>query len=161
MASRVSAGHVFVFFSWILILFSVSASAEEVDHVLTLDQSNFTETVNKHNFIVVEFYAPWYIYIYIFVSLLDFLISVINLPNVHFVDLQLKRYACILCCWIFTVEKFQFLAVVRIYVLLYVSSISLCFGLLPINKSFLFFWSEKKAMFSIWSSTRVLIHKRV
>ncbi|PSS30226.1 Protein disulfide-isomerase [Actinidia chinensis var. chinensis] len=59
MASRVSAGHVFVFFSWILILFSVSASAEEVDHVLTLDQSNFTETVNKHNFIVVEFYAPW------------------------------------------------------------------------------------------------------
>ncbi|GFY87485.1 PDI-like 1-1 [Actinidia rufa] len=59
MASRVSAGHVFVFFSWILILFSVSASAEEVEHVLTLDQSNFTETVSKHNFIVVEFYAPW------------------------------------------------------------------------------------------------------
>ncbi|XP_057492745.1 protein disulfide-isomerase-like [Actinidia eriantha] len=59
MASRVSAVHVFVFFSSILILFSVSASAEEVEHVLTLDQSNFTETVSKHNFIVVEFYAPW------------------------------------------------------------------------------------------------------
>ncbi|KAJ6306975.1 hypothetical protein OIU78_022140 [Salix suchowensis] len=29
------------------------------EYVLTLDHSNFTETVTKHDFIVVEFYAPW------------------------------------------------------------------------------------------------------
>ncbi|CAN6459548.1 unnamed protein product [Victoria cruziana] len=29
------------------------------DSVLTLDHSNFSETVKKHKFIVVEFYAPW------------------------------------------------------------------------------------------------------
>ncbi|KAJ0789516.1 putative protein disulfide-isomerase [Helianthus annuus] len=27
--------------------------------VLTLDQSNFTQTVSKHDFLVVDFYAPW------------------------------------------------------------------------------------------------------
>uniref|UniRef100_A0A7N0TUS9 Protein disulfide-isomerase n=1 Tax=Kalanchoe fedtschenkoi TaxID=63787 RepID=A0A7N0TUS9_KALFE len=35
-----------------------SASAEK-EYVLTLDQSNFTDVVSKHDFIVVEFYAPW------------------------------------------------------------------------------------------------------
>ena len=37
-------------------------SAEEGEHVrvLTLDHSNFTDIVSKHNFIVVKFYAPWY-----------------------------------------------------------------------------------------------------
>ncbi|KAM3309248.1 protein disulfide-isomerase [Capsicum chacoense] len=33
--------------------------AEEKEHVLTLDHSNLTDVVSKHNFIVVEFYAPW------------------------------------------------------------------------------------------------------
>ncbi|KAL8201778.1 hypothetical protein R6Q57_010925 [Mikania cordata] len=36
-----------------------SASDEEKEYVLTLDHSNFSEIVSKHNFIVVEFYAPW------------------------------------------------------------------------------------------------------
>ena len=40
-------------------------SAEEGEHVLTLDHSNFTNIVSKHNFIVVEFYAPWYVLVYI------------------------------------------------------------------------------------------------
>lgn len=38
-----------------------SATETEKEFVLTLDHSNFSETVSKHKFIVVEFYAPWYI----------------------------------------------------------------------------------------------------
>ncbi|CAA6657194.1 unnamed protein product [Spirodela intermedia] len=34
-------------------------SAEDPSFVLTLDSSNISETVSKHPFIVVEFYAPW------------------------------------------------------------------------------------------------------
>ncbi|XP_018858114.1 protein disulfide-isomerase-like [Juglans regia] len=37
---------------------SVSES-ESKEFVLTLDHSNFSDTVSKHDFIVVEFYAPW------------------------------------------------------------------------------------------------------
>ncbi|KAE8731239.1 Protein disulfide-isomerase [Hibiscus syriacus] len=36
-----------------------SIESEEKEFVLTLDHTNFTETVSKHNFMVVEFYAPW------------------------------------------------------------------------------------------------------
>ncbi|KAF2296716.1 hypothetical protein GH714_001407 [Hevea brasiliensis] len=32
---------------------------KEKEFVLTLDHSNFTDIVSKHDFIVVEFYAPW------------------------------------------------------------------------------------------------------
>ncbi|RWW20419.1 hypothetical protein GW17_00015471 [Ensete ventricosum] len=32
----------------------------EPSFVITLDASNFSETVSKHDFIVVEFYAPWF-----------------------------------------------------------------------------------------------------
>lgn len=38
---------------------SAEESAESKEFVLTLDHSNFSDTVSKHNFIVVEFYAPW------------------------------------------------------------------------------------------------------
>ncbi|KAL3844789.1 hypothetical protein ACJIZ3_002192 [Penstemon smallii] len=42
----------------LMALLNVSA-AEEGEKVLTLDHSNFSEIVSKHDFIVVEFYAPW------------------------------------------------------------------------------------------------------
>ncbi|KAH0864302.1 hypothetical protein HID58_081513, partial [Brassica napus] len=47
-----------------LSLFASSVRSEETatetkEFVLTLDHTNFTDTINKHDFIVVEFYAPW------------------------------------------------------------------------------------------------------
>ncbi|KAL6542455.1 Thioredoxin-like domain [Orobanche minor] len=51
---------VLVFFVALAVMLSASpASAEEVEKVLTLDHSNFSDTVSKHDFVVVEFYAPW------------------------------------------------------------------------------------------------------
>ncbi|KAL1539007.1 Thioredoxin-like domain [Salvia divinorum] len=38
---------------------SPATATEEVEKVLTLDHSNFSDVVSKHDFIVVEFYAPW------------------------------------------------------------------------------------------------------
>ncbi|XP_057770179.1 protein disulfide-isomerase-like [Salvia miltiorrhiza] len=38
---------------------AAAAADEEVEKVLTLDSSNFSDVVSKHDFIVVEFYAPW------------------------------------------------------------------------------------------------------
>lgn len=62
METRVWNGVLMIAVS-LLALFNVSAfAAEEGEKVLTLDHSNFTDTVSKHNFIVVEFYAPWYVY---------------------------------------------------------------------------------------------------
>ncbi|XVF36934.1 hypothetical protein REPUB_Repub19eG0101800 [Reevesia pubescens] len=60
------ARSVWVWFTLMAIVFSlmaISVSAEESsgskEFVLTLDHSNFTDIVSKHDFIVVEFYAPW------------------------------------------------------------------------------------------------------
>ncbi|KAB1221079.1 Protein disulfide-isomerase [Morella rubra] len=61
MASRVSI----CFFVFVLCLFASfftkigAEESESKEFVLTLDSSNFTDTVSKHDFIVVEFYAPW------------------------------------------------------------------------------------------------------
>ncbi|KAK7301401.1 hypothetical protein RJT34_12264 [Clitoria ternatea] len=38
---------------------SAADESEGREFVLTLDHSNFSQTVSNHNFIVVEFYAPW------------------------------------------------------------------------------------------------------
>ncbi|KAL6885873.1 hypothetical protein ACP4OV_010134 [Aristida adscensionis] len=46
----------------VILLFSGPAlpeAAAELDAVLTLDVGNFSEVVAKHQFIIVEFYAPW------------------------------------------------------------------------------------------------------
>ncbi|KAG4963262.1 hypothetical protein AAZX31_14G136300 [Glycine max] len=48
----------FLFVSSLLSLFAQISSAEK-EFVLTLDRSNFSDIVTKHNFVVVEFYAPW------------------------------------------------------------------------------------------------------
>ncbi|XP_010521263.1 PREDICTED: protein disulfide isomerase-like 1-1 [Tarenaya hassleriana] len=58
MASRVSAWISILLVS--LVFSSIRAEeAETKEFVLTLDHSNFTDTVSKHDFVVVEFYAPW------------------------------------------------------------------------------------------------------
>ncbi|KAA8538447.1 hypothetical protein F0562_028007 [Nyssa sinensis] len=38
---------------------SESEESQSKEFVLTLDHSNFHETIGKYNFVVVEFYAPW------------------------------------------------------------------------------------------------------
>ncbi|ESW09428.1 hypothetical protein PHAVU_009G126700 [Phaseolus vulgaris] len=52
----------FVFVSSLLLTLPSQISAQESEakeFVLTLDHSNFSDTVKKHNLIVVQFYAPW------------------------------------------------------------------------------------------------------
>ncbi|XP_073123008.1 protein disulfide-isomerase-like [Henckelia pumila] len=60
MESRAWSGTLAVSFVLLALLNAPLTAAEgEVEKVLTLGRSNFTETVSKHDFIVVEFYAPW------------------------------------------------------------------------------------------------------
>jgi thiol-disulfide isomerase/thioredoxin len=42
-----------------IILLASAAPPVEEDDVLVLTDENFEETVNSHEFILVEFYAPW------------------------------------------------------------------------------------------------------
>ena len=39
---------------------SMVASAEVEDGVIILNDSNFDEELSKHEFLLVEFYAPWW-----------------------------------------------------------------------------------------------------
>ena len=49
----------FAFLVALLLLLSSSTARAEEAAVLTLDAGNFLEAVAAHQFIVVNFYAPW------------------------------------------------------------------------------------------------------
>ncbi|XP_062020071.1 protein disulfide-isomerase-like [Rosa rugosa] len=57
-----ASSRVLLCFSLLVALCFTAIHADEADSkefVLTLDSSNFSDTVSKHDFVVVEFYAPW------------------------------------------------------------------------------------------------------
>ncbi|KAK4416639.1 protein disulfide-isomerase [Sesamum alatum] len=58
MEARIWSG-VLVALVALLTVSPAAAAADEVEKVLTLDHENFSDVVSKHDFIVVEFYAPW------------------------------------------------------------------------------------------------------
>ncbi|KAL4282325.1 hypothetical protein GQ457_03G029710 [Hibiscus cannabinus] len=59
MAKTVSVWVALVVLACSLTAISAEENGESKEFVLTLDHSNFSDTVSKHDFIVVEFYAPW------------------------------------------------------------------------------------------------------
>ncbi|KAJ9673594.1 hypothetical protein PVL29_023264 [Vitis rotundifolia] len=63
MATRVSICLFVLAFTFSILASSpvkISATEDEAkEFVLTLTHSNFSDIVSKHDFIVVEFYAPW------------------------------------------------------------------------------------------------------
>lgn len=69
MACRVSICSFFFVFALSLIASQIYAEESSKESVLTLDHSNFHDTISKHDFIVVEFYAPWYVLILLFFCL--------------------------------------------------------------------------------------------
>jgi len=71
MAGKITiCSFVFVFSLLLSLPSQISAHESEAkEFVLTLDHSNFSDTVKKHNLIVVQFYAPWYVPILLFFAL--------------------------------------------------------------------------------------------
>ncbi|KAK8579909.1 hypothetical protein V6N13_143066 [Hibiscus sabdariffa] len=59
MAKTVSVWVALVVLACSLTAISAEENGDSKEFVLTLDHSNFSDTVSKHDFIVVEFYAPW------------------------------------------------------------------------------------------------------
>ncbi|KAE8666487.1 Protein disulfide-isomerase [Hibiscus syriacus] len=59
MAKTVSVWVALFVLACSLTTISAEENGESKEFVLTLDHSNFSDTVSKHDFIVVEFYAPW------------------------------------------------------------------------------------------------------
>ena len=41
------------------VLFPILAAAADIEHVVTLTAKNFDKEISKHDFVLVEFYAPW------------------------------------------------------------------------------------------------------
>ncbi|GJS06814.1 protein disulfide-isomerase [Tanacetum coccineum] len=50
---------VHIIFFVLLASYYVVEADDAKEFVLTLDQSNFTQTITKHDYVLVEFYAPW------------------------------------------------------------------------------------------------------
>lgn len=60
MVYRASSWFLFALVALSVWAVSSADDSESKEFVLTLDHSNFSDVVGKHDFIVVEFYAPWY-----------------------------------------------------------------------------------------------------
>lgn len=51
---------IFITLALSLLLTSAYAEPEQEDDVYVLTDSNFDEFVNSHEYLLVEFYAPWW-----------------------------------------------------------------------------------------------------